>query len=319
MTLLPLPPSASTMAPRVDALFYAITATTVAVAIAVFVALIYFGVRYRAGNPVPRHEDIAEAQRRARIRVELAWTLIPLFLFLCAFAWAARLYVDRGTPPAGAMAIDVVAKQWMWEFQHADGRREINELHVPRGQPVNLVMTSQDVIHSLFVPAFRVKQDVLPGRYTDLWFTATEAGRYHLFCAEYCGTDHAGMGSGDVVVMEPAEFERWLASGARAPSAAMRGEALFRALGCSGCHGANAAVHAPNLAGLYGKPVPLSDGSTTVADERYLHDSILQPHKEIAAGYAPIMPSFAGRIGEDDVFDLNAYIRSLAPATERPR
>jgi cytochrome c oxidase subunit 2 len=307
------------MAPRIDALFYAITATTVAVALAVFVALIYFGIRYRAGNPVPRHADIAAAQRRARIRVELAWTLLPLFLFLCAFAWAARLYVDRAAAPADALPVDVVAKQWMWEFQHAGGRREIDELHVPRGRPVKLTMTSQDVIHSLFVPAFRVKQDVLPGRYTDLWFTATRAGRYHLFCAEYCGTDHAGMGSGDVVVMEPADFERWLAAGASAPSAAARGEAAFRALGCSGCHGANAAVHAPNLGGLYGKPVPLSDGSVVTADERYLRDSILLPHKQVAAGYAPIMPSFAGRIAEEDVFDLIAYIRSLAPATQRPR
>jgi cytochrome c oxidase subunit 2 len=318
MTLLPLPPAASTMAPRVDALFYAVTATTVTVAIAIFVALVYFGIRYRAGNPVPRHQDIAQAQRRARIRVELAWTLIPLFLFLCAFAWAARLYVDRAVPPAGALPIDVVAKQWMWKFQHAGGRREINELHVPLGQPVKLTMTSQDVIHSLFVPAFRVKQDVLPGRYVELWFTATHAGRYHLFCAEYCGTDHAGMGSGELVVMPPAEFQRWLAQSA-APDAASRGASLFRTLGCSGCHGTHAAVHAPDLSGLYGKPVPLSDGSTVVADERYLRDSILLPRKQVAAGYEPIMPSFAGRIAEDDVFDLIAYIRSLAQATERPR
>ncbi|HEY1328648.1 MAG TPA: cytochrome c oxidase subunit II [Casimicrobiaceae bacterium] len=318
MTLLPLPPSASTMAPRVDALFYAVTGTTVAVAIAVFVALVYFGIRYRAGSPVPRHEDIAAAQRRARIRVELAWTLIPLFLFLCAFAWAARLYVERAAPPPGALTVDVVAKQWMWKFQHAGGRREIDELHVPRGQPVKLTMTSQDVIHSFFVPAFRVKQDVLPGRYTELWFTATKPGRYHLFCAEYCGTDHARMGSGDLVVMDPADFQRWLAESS-APDAASRGASLFRALGCSGCHGANAAVHAPDLAGVYGKPVPLSDGSTVIADERYLHDSILLPRKEIAAGYAPIMPSFTGRVSEDDVFDLIAYIRSLAQSSARPR
>jgi len=319
MTLVPLPPSASTLAPRVDALFYAVTATTATVALAVFIALIYFGIRYRAGNPIPRHEDIAEAQRRARIRVELVWTLVPLLLFLCAFGWAAALYVERGTAPADALPVDVVAKQWMWKFQHAGGRREIDELHVPRGQPVRLVMTSQDVIHSFFVPAFRAKQDVLPGRYTELWFTATAAGRYHLFCAEYCGTDHAGMGSGEVIVMEPADFQRWLAAADGAPDAASRGAALFREFGCSGCHGANAAVHAPDLAGLYGKPVPLSGGSTVIADDRYLHDAILLPRKEIAAGYAPIMPSFAGRIGEEDVFDLIAYIRGLAHATERPR
>ena len=318
MTLVPLPPVASTIAPRVDALFYAVTATTAIVAVAVFVALVYFGIRYRAGSPVHRHEDMPEAQRRARVRIELAWTLIPLLLFLTAFAWAARLYVERSAAPPGALEVAVVARQWMWKFEHAGGQREIDELHVPRGESVKLTMTSQDVIHSFFVPAFRIKQDVLPGRYTDAWFTATKTGRYHLFCAEYCGTDHARMGSGDVIVLEPVEFQRWLDAQGSTQDAATRGANVFRESGCSGCHGASATVHAPDLAGIYGKPVPLSNGSMVLADERYLRDSILLPHKEVAAGYEPIMPSFAGRISEEDLFDLVAYIRSLAHATARP-
>jgi cytochrome c oxidase subunit 2 len=318
MTLVPLPPQASSMAPHVDALFYAVTSVTTAVTIAVIVAMVYFGIRYRAGSKAYRHEDMPAAQARARRRVEVAWTLIPLALFLAAFTWATGLYVQRAAPPADALQLYVVAKQWMWTVQHPGGQREIDALHLARGQPVHLTMTSQDVIHSFFVPAFRVKQDVLPGRYTDVWFTPTQAGRFHLFCAEYCGTDHSRM-LGEVTVLEPVQFQRWLDGHRVAGDTASRGEALFRELGCSGCHGANASVHAPDLSGVYGKPVPLSDGSTVVADDRYLHDSILLPRKEVAAGYEPIMPSFAGQIDENEVFELIAYIRSLASTAPRPR
>ena len=318
MSWLGLPDEASTIAPGVDHLLYAVTAVTAGVGIAIFVAMIVLGIRYREGSSAPRAEDVPAAQARARRRVEIAWTLTPLLLFLGAFAWGARLYVLRAHAPADAMEIFVVAKQWMWKLQHPGGQREIDELHVPRGQPIKLVMTSEDVIHSFFVPAFRLKQDVLPDRYTELWFTPTQTGRFHLFCAEYCGTDHAHMG-GDIVVMEPADFARWLAAHNAGTDMAMRGEARFREYGCSGCHGQNAVVHAPNLAGVYGKPVPLADGTTVVADERYLRDSILLPLKEVAAGYEPIMPSFAGKIGEDDILDLIAYIKSLAYSTERPR
>jgi cytochrome c oxidase subunit 2 len=201
----------------------------------------------------------------------------------------------------------------MWTAQHPQGPREIGELHVAVGQPVRLVMTSQDAIHSFFAPAFRVKQDVLPGRYTEAWFTPTRAGRYHLFCAEYCGTDHARMG-GQIVVLAPSAFADWLAARATSSDMAARGEALFRAHGCSGCHGASATIHAPDLAGLYGRPVPLANGTTVIADERYLRDSILLPQREVAAGYAPVMPSFTGRISDEEVFDLIAYIRSLRTA-----
>ncbi len=318
MSAFGLPPEASTLAPRIDALLFAVTGVTTAVALAVFVTMIVFAIRYRAGSKARRADDVPAAQARARRRVEVAWTLVPLLLFIAAFAWATQLYVARAAPPAEAVDVFVVAKQWMWTLQHPSGQREINELHVARGQPVRLVMTSQDVIHSFFVPAFRLKQDVLPGRYTEMWFTPTRTGRFHLFCAEYCGTDHARMG-GDIVVMEPAAFERWLDAHGGTPDMAARGEALFRQYGCSGCHGANATIHAPDLAGLFGKPVPLADGTTVIADERYLRDSILLPRKEIAAGYEPIMPSFAGQIGEPDILDLIAYIRRLSGSMERPR
>jgi cytochrome c oxidase subunit 2 len=290
----------------------------VTVAIAIFVTMIAFGIRYRAGSRALRDDHAPMHAARMRNRVEVAWTLTPLALFLAAFFWAARVYVARAAAPADALELYVVAKQWMWELQHPGGQREIDEMHVPLGQPIKLVMTSQDAIHSFFVPAFRLKQDVLPGRYTEMWFTPTKAGRFHLFCAEYCGTDHSRM-RGDVVVLEPPDFARWLDAHRGAPDMAARGEGLFRQFGCSGCHGENAVVHAPNLAGLFGKPVPLSDGSTVIADERYVRDSILVPAKEVAAGYAPIMPSFAGQIDDDQILDLIAYIKSLADAKERPK
>jgi cytochrome c oxidase subunit 2 len=306
-----LPPAASTLAPRVDALFYAVLAVTGTVAIAITVLIVVFSIRYRAASTVMRTGGPPPRQARVRRWLEITWTAIPLLLFLAAFGWAANLYVDRSIAPANAMEVAVVAKQWMWKLEHRNGVREIDELHVPRGVPVKLLLTSQDVIHSFFVPAFRVKQDVLPGRYTLLWFTATETGRFHLFCAEYCGTDHAGM-RGGVVVMEPADFARWLAAQPPGSDMEQRGAALFRALGCSGCHGASATVRAPDLAGVYGRPVPLADGTTVVADDRYLRDSILDPKKEVAAGYAPVMPSFAGQVSEEDILDLTAYLKSLA-------
>jgi cytochrome c oxidase subunit 2 len=318
MSWLGAPAPASTIALRVDLLLYAVTGVTAAVAIAVCITMIVFGIRYRAGSTAPREHDVPAAQARALRRVELAWTLTPLLLFLCAFAWGARLYVLRAQAPEDATELFVVAKQWMWKLQHPGGQREIDELHLAQGEPVKLLMTSEDVIHSFFVPAFRLKQDVLPGRYTEMWFTPTEVGRFHLFCTEYCGTDHSRMG-GDIVVMAPADFARWLDAHRAGPDMATHGEALFREYGCSGCHGLNAAVHAPNLAGIFGKPVPLADGSFTLADERYIRDSILVPLKEVAAGYEPIMPSFAGKIDEADILDLIAYLKSLSSARERPQ
>ena len=304
-----LPDTASTLAPKVDALFLAMTLMTGSVAAGVFIVMIVFVLKYRRGANVDRRRP--ESSGRMQRRLETAWIAIPLLLFIAAFGWAAALYFDHAAPPDGALEIGVVAKQWMWKSEHGRGQREISELHVPVGVPVKLLMTSEDAIHSFYVPAFRLKQDVLPGRYTSLWFTATRAGEYHLFCAEYCGTDHSRM-LGKIVALDPAQFQRWLRASHPERTMAARGATLFRQFGCSGCHGANAAVHAPSLESIFGRPVPLSDGTTVIADERYLRDSILLPAKEIAAGYAPIMPSFAGQVSEADLLDLIAYTKSLA-------
>jgi cytochrome c oxidase subunit 2 len=230
------------------------------------------------------------------------------------FAWSVKLWVRLRTPPDDATPIFVVAKQWMWEVQHAGGQREINTLHVALDQPVRLVMISQDVIHSLYVPAFRVKQDVLPGRYTDLWFKPTRTGTYDLFCAEFCGTDHSRMG-GKVVVLTQADYAAWLGAHARTGLAG-QGAALFRSAGCSGCHDPASGVHAPDLDNLYGRTVPLADGSQVRADDRYLHDSIMLPQLQVAAGYAPIMPSYQGRLDESDTLALIAYLKSRSKTTE---
>jgi cytochrome c oxidase subunit 2 len=268
-------------------------------------AIVFFSVRYRRGARVTR------GVVTRKFGIEIAWTAIPLVLFIAIFIWAARDFLRLAEPPAGALPVYVLAKQWMWKLQHAGGRREINELHVPLGQPVRLVMTAQDAIHSFYVPAFRLKQDVLPGRYTSLWFTATRLGEFHLFCAEYCGSQHSQM-IGRIVVMPPAEYARWVAAGTASPSLAQYGFARFRELGCSGCHAAGSTVHAPSLRGLIGREVHLQDGRTLVADENYIRDSILVPKKDVVAGFEPVMPSFAGQVSEEDIQALVAYIRSGA-------
>ncbi len=318
MTVPFLGQAASAFAERIDALFVAMTLLTGIVTLAIVAVIAAFACRYRRGAVVDRTRLPEPQMQRVQRRLEIAWIGVPLVLFVATFAWAATLYFEHAVPPPGALTISVVAKQWMWKLQHPDGQREINEMHVPVGIPVRLVMTSQDVIHSLYLPAFRIKQDVLPGRYTEQWFTATRTGTFDLFCAEYCGGDHSRM-LGRVVVLPATEFERWQAAGSLEPSMAARGEALFRQFGCSGCHGANATVHAPSLAGIFGRPVPLADGTTTIADERYLRDAILLPSREVAAGYAPIMPSFAGQISEEEILDLIAYIKSPGAAAAGTR
>jgi cytochrome c oxidase subunit II len=242
--------------------------------------------------------------------IEITWTMIPLLIFLGLFFWAAEVFFGMSQPPANATEIYIVGKQWMWKIQHPDGQREINELHLPVGQPVKLIMTSQDVIHDFFIPAFRTKQDVVPGRYTTEWFTPTRPGQYHIFCAQYCGTDHAKM-VGQVYAMEPAEHARWLARQPAPNSLIAMGERVFRMRGCSGCHSSTAAIRAPLLDGIYGKQVPLADSTLVTADEQYLRDSILLPNKQIAAGYQAIMPTFQGQISEEELNAILAYLKSL--------
>jgi cytochrome c oxidase subunit 2 len=305
-------PQASSIAPRVDVLFWYMIGLCGFVVVGIFSTMIYFAVKYRAGSGADR-----SGKHKQSMGIEAIWTLVPFGMFLAVFIWSLLVFARLQSPPAAAQTVYVVAKQWMWKIQLPGGRREIDMLHVPLGQPIRLVMISQDVIHSFSVPAFRVKQDVLPGMYTDLWFTPTETGRFSLFCDQYCGLDHSRM-IGDVVVMQPAAYARWLEQNPAPESVAARGAALFRSRGCSGCHGANASVHAPDLDGLYGRTVHLADGGTVIADDRYIHDSILLPDKQIVAGFAPIMPSFEGQLSEEEVLALVAYIRSTSATAQQP-
>ena len=308
----PLLAQASSIAPAVDALFWVMVALCCVVALGVLIVILTYSVRYRRGSKADR-----SGRQSQSLGVELTWTLVPLAVFVGVFAWSLVVFAKMRSPPEDSQTVYVVAKQWMWKTQHSGGQREINTLHVPLGQPIRLTMTSEDVIHSFYVPAFRVKQDVLPGRYTQLWFTATKVGNFPLFCAEYCGLDHARMG-GSVVVMAPADYGRWLEGHSGPQSLAARGAELFRAHGCSGCHGANASVHAPDLNGLYGRAVHLADGSTVIADDRYIRDSILLPKKSLVAGFAPIMPSFAGQLSEEDLVALIAFVKSTSATANEP-
>lgn len=303
------PPTASAYALSVDHLIWAWTAVILLLTVPIFFTLVYFAARYHTSNKgADREHPVAR-----NVKLELSWIVVPFLVTMVFFVWATVLYFRLGTPPAGALEISAVGRQWMWKFQHPGGQAEINDLHVPIGQPVRIKAISQDAIHALYVPALRIKMDVLPGRYRTLWFDADEAGTYRLMCTEFCGTEHSKMG-GFIHLMEPADYQAWLDRQGTDQTLAAQGEALFRRYGCSGCHGAQAAQRAPSLNGVYGGPVPLSDGTTVVADDRYIHDSIVLPKQQVVAGYAPIMPTFAGQIGEEDLIRLVAYIKSLGGA-----
>src|ERR687885_1220697 len=299
------PPQASSVAGQVDSLVLLLLVLSALISLGVFACLVVLAVRYRRrpGNEVGQRVT-------GTARVEAAWTIIPLGLAMVPFVWGARLYLAEAQPPADALEIYVVAKQWMWKAEQPDGQSEIDSLHVPAGRAVKLTMTSQDVIHSFYVPAFRLKADVLPGRYTTLWFKATQPGQYMLYCAQYCGTDHAAM-TGQVVALAPGDYANWLNTGATAfQSPAAQGRKLFQQFGCVECHEAG---RAPPLQGLFGQPVLLSDGSTVIANENYIRQKLLTPGATIPAGYQPIMPSFAGRLSEEDILALIAYIKSIGP------
>jgi cytochrome c oxidase subunit II len=300
------PPEASSSAQQVDWLYFGLTAMLIFFSALVFLPIIFFAVRYRRGSNADRSNPLEGSNL-----LETGWTIFPLLVGLGFFSWGAVLYYQIERPPSNALQVQVVAKQWMWKLQHAEGKKEINELHVPLDQDVSLTMTSQDVIHSFFVPAFRVKQDVVPGKYTTEWFHPTRLGEYHLFCAEYCGTNHSRM-IGRIVVMEPGEYQQWLASGESGESIALEGRRLFRDRGCSGCHEGSKAIHAPPLEGVYGKQVPLASGEIVTADDQYLRDSILLPGKQISAGYENIMPSFTGHISEAEIMKIIAYLKATS-------
>jgi cytochrome c oxidase subunit 2 len=302
---LPLwPERASSMASQVDAIYIFLLVVCGMVALLVFTCLLYFAARYRS------RAGVEAEQIDGSTPLELTWSIIPLCVFLVFFAWGALVFFKQRTPPRDATEVYVVAKQWMWKLEHAEGQREINELHVPVGRDVKLIMTSQDVIHSFYVPVFRMKQDVLPGRYTVAWFRATKPGTYHLFCAEYCGTQHSGM-IGSIVVMEPAQYEAWMSGGPAGPLSAT-GEKVFAELGCSTCHRSDAQGRGPNLQGVFGNPVALADGRTLVADENYIRECILDPGAKRVKGFQPIMPTFQGLVSEEQVNALVAYVKSLS-------
>jgi cytochrome c oxidase subunit 2 len=308
--LLPYLPEASRHAAQVDTLIATFSLLVLLLAGPVIVLIFAFAIRYRRGKQVNR-----ALRENRNIALEVSWSVIPFLLILGFFTISAKMFFTLNRPPPEAMPVSVVAKQWMWKFQHPGGEAEINMLHLPVGQPVRLTMTSQDVIHSLYIPALRLKQDVLPGRYTEIWFVVDRPGTYHLFCAEFCGTDHAVMGGGFVAMM-PSAYGRWLSTQASGGSLATQGAALYVRLGCGACHDAGSAVKAPPLAGLAGSTVTLADGSRVTADRQYLRDAILDPNRQVVAGYKPVMPTYRGAIGEDDAMKLVAHIRALRHVPE---
>jgi len=305
------PRRASTLAGDVDDLYLFLVGVTVFFTVLIFTLVITFAVKYRR-RPGREHG----VQTSSNTTLEIVWMLIPLGLCMVMFFWGAKLYFGIYRAPSDALDVYVVAKQWMWKLQHAEGASEIDELHVPINRPVRLTMTSQDVIHSFYVPEFRIKQDVLPNSYTTIWFQATRPGEYHLFCAEYCGTKHSGM-TGRVVVMSEPEYQAWLAAGISQGGLASEGHRLFLSLGCSTCHTDSTDARAPRLTGLFGTRVLLSDGGGVVADEAYLRESILDPEAKVVYGFQPIMPKFRGRLTEEELIKLVAYVKSLSKPLER--
>lgn len=308
-----LPERASSIAGEVDALFFFIVAVTVFFTVAVSVAAVYFAVKYRRRSDADRPAEI-----HGSLLLELTWTLVPLGIVAVMFVWGAKVFFHMNRPPDDAMTVSVVGKRWMWKLQHPTGQREINELHVPLGRAVKLVITSEDTIHSFFVPAFRIKKDAVPGRYNVAWFRATRTGTFHLFCAEYCGTEHSKM-IGKVVVLEPEAYQTWLAGGPPPESPVVAGEKLFTELNCITCHRPDSAGRGPLLEGIFGRPVKLASGDTVVADEAYVRESIVNPAARVVAGYQPVMPTYLGQVSEEQLISLVAYIQSLQVPTEATR
>jgi cytochrome c oxidase subunit II len=300
------------MAPRVDALYFFLVGVAAFFTILIAGLIVYFAMKYRRRTP-----GAIGVPMQGGTLLEITWTVVPFLITMVIFVWGASVYFAMASPPPDTLNIYVVGKQWMWKFQHLDGQREIDELHVPVGRKVKIIATSEDVIHDFYVPAFRVKADVIPGRYVNIWFEATKPGRYHLLCAEYCGTKHSGM-IGEVIVMEPADYQAWLSGGAPEGSLASAGEKLFADLACNTCHRPDSQGRGPVLDGLFGKTVALQNGDMVAVDEDYVRESILNPAAKIAAGYQPIMPTFQGLVTEDQLLQLVEYVKSLQRQPEVP-
>jgi len=302
-----VPESASTESGNVDALYFYLSGVTVFFTLLIAFVITFFAIRYRRRTPYEIPRPIAGSHT-----LETIWSVVPFVIAMSFFVWGAGLYFRNYRPPENALEVYVVGKQWMWKFQHSTGQREINVLHVPVGRKVKLIMTSEDVIHDVFIPAFRIKADVVPGRYSSQWFEATKAGEYHLFCAEYCGMNHSLM-TGKVVVMEPTAFNDWLSGNANQQSPAVAGQQLFQTLGCASCHGASGeGGRGPSLIGVFNSNVQLATGQTVRADEGYIRESITNPQAKLVSGYGPIMPTFQGMVSEEQLVQLMAYIKSLS-------
>ncbi len=299
------PPAASSIANGVDQLYLFLTGITIFFSVLIFSIIFYFMLKYRR-----KSLDQTGASTHTSMVLELTWTIIPSLICVVLFVWASSLYVRNGRPPASSTEIFVIGKQWMWHLQHPEGPREINELHVPVGVPVKLTMTSQDVIHDFYIPAFRVKKDVLPGRYSQIWFQPTETGTFHLFCAQYCGTNHSEM-VGWIYVMSPTDYASWLAGGEKTESMAQQGERLFSQFGCGNCHSADSGNRGPSLAGTYGKPEKTQSGETKIVDEALIRQAILTPNSIRLPNYQAIMPTYQGQIDEEQILQLIAYVKSL--------
>jgi cytochrome c oxidase subunit 2 len=309
---LPLfPVQASTIAGKVDALYFFLVAVSAFFVVLIAALVVFFSIRYRR-----RAKDETGTRVVPSMALELTWTIIPLSLGLVMFTWGASLYFTESRPPGETLDIYVVGKQWMWKFQHMDGRREIDELHIPVGRAIRLTGTSEDVIHSFYVPAFRVKADMVPGRYRTIWFDATRVGTYHLFCSQYCGTRHSEM-RGEIVVMSPVDYQAWLGGGAESVPLAAQGQKAFQDLACATCHRSDGQGRGPALEGVYGSKVLLDSGQTVVADDAYIRESILSPSAKIVAGYQPLMPTFQGLVSEEQLLTLIEYVKSLK--TPEPR
>src|SRR5580698_7195880 len=298
------PPEASSIAPYADALYFFLILISIVGLAAVAAIVVTFSIRYRKEmNPVA-------TQIEGSTLLEATWTIIPLILFMICFVWGALLYFRIYTPPPNSMNIYVVGKQWMWKAEHPGGQHEINALHVPTGRPIQLTMISQDVFHSFSIPDFRVKREVIPGRYSTVWFEATTPGTYHIFCTQYCGTNHSVM-IGEVTVLSPEDYQKWTQGSTSGMSLAQNGERLFATMGCNACHSGMAAARGPNLAGVYGSQLQLANGQNVQVNEAYLRDAILNPSQHITAGYTPIMPTYQGQISEDGLIDLVEYLKTL--------
>ena len=298
------PAEASTIAPWTDALYFFLLGMTLVGLLLVGALVFYFSLTYR------KEKHPVATQVEGSTLLEATWTIIPLAIFLVTFVWGALLYFRIYNPPTNAMNIYIVGKQWMWKAEHPGGQHEINNLHVPIGRPVQLTMISQDVFHSFSIPDFRVKREVIPGRYSTVWFQATEAGTYHIFCTQYCGTAHSAM-IGEITAMTPDEYTKWTQQSTSGMSLAQNGERLYTSMGCNACHNGSAAARGPNLAGVYGSKLQLTNGSQVLVNDAYLRDAILNPSQHVTAGYAPIMPTYQGQISEEGLIDLVEFIKNL--------